>query len=86
MLRHSARKRNLPFTLTKAEFEAFCLDTGYLTHKGKQPDDLTVDRIDWNQGYHIWNIQVLTHKENSEQGQDNRPREERVVVTDNEPF
>lgn len=77
MLRHSARKRNLPFTLTVASFKKWCEETGYLEKRGNKPGDLTVDRIDHNEGYHIWNIQTLTHEENSEQGADNTPRTER---------
>lgn len=77
MLRHSARKRNLPFTLTKAEFGKFCAETGYLEKRGNKEDSLTIDRKDWNEGYHIWNLQVMTHKDNSGQGCDNTSREER---------
>jgi len=99
MLRHSARKRKLPFSLTIAEFKAFCLKTGYLERRGNKPGDLTIDRIDWNDGYHIGNIRVLTHAENSDQGADNTRRDVRGAadtddlaeepeqpVTDNEPF
>lgn len=78
MLRHSARKRNLPFSLTVDEFKDFCLKTGYLERRGNKPDDLTIDRIDWNDGYHIWNIRVLTHAENSGQGANNTARAERA--------
>ncbi len=85
MLRHSARKRKLPFTLTVKEFEQFCLETGYLELRGKKADDLTIDRKDWDEGYHIWNIQVMTHAENSEQGADNTPRVERAA-DDGDPF
>jgi len=85
MLRHSAKKRKLPFTLTVESFKEFCLQTGYLERRGNQPDDLTIDRIDWNDGYHIHNIRVLTHEENSEQGGDNTPREMREPDNDNEP-
>lgn len=77
MLRHSARKRNLPFTLTKAEFAQFCQETGYLERRGNKKDSLTIDRVDWNEGYHIWNLKVVTHTENSAQGSDNTPRTER---------
>lgn len=78
MLRHSARKRKLPFTLTITEFKEFCEKTGYLERRGNKPHDLTIDRIDWNDGYHIWNLRVLTHEENSMQGADNTPRDERM--------
>lgn len=81
MLRHSARKRNLPFTLTVASFKAWCQQTGYLEKRGNKPGDLTVDRINENEGYHIWNLQVLTHAENSAQGADNTPRAERGTET-----
>ena len=77
MLRRSARKRNIPFTLTVDEFKSFCAETGYLERRGKNPDSLTVDRKDWNEGYHSWNIRALAHAENSAQGSDNTPREER---------
>jgi len=76
MLRHSARKRNLPFTLTLDQFKAFCAKTNYLELRGKNPSSLTVDRIDRTDGYHHWNIQIMTHADNSAQGSDNTPREE----------
>jgi hypothetical protein len=82
MLRQSARKRKLPFTITLAEFKLFCARTGYLARRGNQPGDLTVDRVDWNEGYHLWNLRVLTHRENSEQGGDNTPRELRGCADD----
>jgi len=88
MLRHSARKRKLPFTLTVESFKKWCDETGYLEKRGNQPGDLTIDRINRNEGYHIWNIQTLTHEENSRQGVDNTPRDKRVdpIDPDNEPF
>ncbi len=87
MLRHSARKRKLPFTITLQQFAQFCAETGYLERRGNKPDSLTIDRKDWNEGYHIWNIQAITHAENSEQGADNTPREERgAVVAEGDPF
>lgn len=88
MIRHSARKRKLDFTLTVESFKNWCIQTGYLHRRGNQPNALTIDRIDWNEGYHIWNLQTLTHEENSEQGADNRTRSERTQPPDpdNEPF
>lgn len=77
MLRHSARKRKLPFTITKAQFSAFCAETGYLEKRGNKPENLTLDRVDPNRGYHIDNLRVLTHAENSKQGADNVRREDR---------
>jgi hypothetical protein len=86
MLRHSARKRKLPFTLTVNQFEDFCLQTGYLEKRGNKPGDMTIDRKDWDEGYHIWNIQVMTHAENSDQGANNTPREKRTAVEESDPF
>jgi hypothetical protein len=88
MLRHSAKKRDLPFTLTKAQLAELCARTGYLEKRGTEPESLTIDRIDWDEGYHIWNLKVITHKENSAQGANNAPRQERVdaVPSDDEPF
>ena len=68
MLRHSARKRKLPFTITLDEFKKFCKLTGYLELRGNQPDSMTVDRKNHDQGYHIWNIQLSTHADNSRNG------------------
>lgn len=87
MIRHSARKRKLPFTITLPVFKDFCAKTGYLEHRGSKPGDMTLDRIDWNEGYHIWNLQVISHAENSEQGSDNTPREERgAAQVEADPF
>lgn len=74
MLRRSAKTRHIPFTLTLEQFRKFCSETGYIEKRGQHPESLTIDRIDPNEGYHIWNIRVLTHAENSEQGVNNAPR------------
>jgi len=73
-LRQSATKRGIECSLTVAQFKAFCDSTGFLALKGKKPDDATIDRIDWNNGYHINNIRVLPHGKNSRQGKYNIPR------------
>lgn len=87
MLRHSARKRKLPFTITKTEFTELCAKTGYLERRGNKKTSLTIDRVDSNEGYHIWNLQVMTHADNSAQGADNTPRDARgCVSTDNESY
>lgn len=78
-LRNSARRRSLPFTLTLAQFKEFCARTGYMEHRGTDPDSLTIDRIDWNVGYQADNIRVITHAENSRQGAANQPRNTRMA-------
>lgn len=81
-IRRSASKRKLPFTITVAQFKKFCDETNYLALKGQFPHSMTIDRKDWNEGYHIWNIQILSHAENSEEGGDNRTREERGAAVE----
>ncbi len=63
-LRSNARRRKHPFTLTLEQFEVFCIETGYLARKGRNPDSLTIDRIDARRGYEVGNLQVLTLIEN----------------------
>lgn len=82
MLRHSAKKRGLPFTLTLAQFKEFCERTDYLAQRGREPNSLTVDRINPDDGYHIHNIRVLPFLQNCLIGAAHRhPRD-----PDNEPF
>lgn len=68
VLRKSARKRKIPFTITSEEFAEFCQRTGYIEKKGNEEGALTVGRIDHNKGYHIWNIQAEEFTENSVKG------------------
>ena len=63
-LRHHAKQRGHAFTITRAEWAAFCKRTKYHEEKGRDPDSLTVERKNENQGYHFWNITVLRHAEN----------------------
>jgi hypothetical protein len=67
-MRQRARKRGIPFTITLKEFRGFCQRTGYLDLRGRTPGSMTVDRIDHDKGYHIWNIRPLSHGENSANG------------------
>lgn len=68
MLRLSARRRKLAFSLTLTEFRKFCDDTGYLEKRGNKPESLTIDRINHDKGYHLWNIKIETHAKNSING------------------
>lgn len=88
ILRQNAKMRKIPFTLTLEEFKKFCKETDYIERRGKKPGCLTVDRIDWNKGYHIWNIRVLEFMENSAQGADANQitRAERGAETTDDPF
>ena len=67
-IRGRARKKGIPFSLTIEEFRQFCKETGCLKNRGKEPHCDTIDRINHDDGYHIWNIQVKEFMENSTNG------------------
>ena len=67
-IRNRARQRKVPFTITLAQFKAWCVTTGYLEKRGQEPDCATIDRINHDEGYHIWNIELRSHAENSANG------------------
>jgi hypothetical protein len=58
----------VPFTITLAQFKDWCAKTHYLENTGNQPECATINRINHDEGYHIWNIEILSHAENSEIG------------------
>ncbi|MFN4026462.1 MAG: hypothetical protein ACK4IZ_03350 [Flavobacterium sp.] len=60
----NAIKRNKEFTITLEEFRRFCQRTGYMIKKGVRGRAATIDRRCNVQGYHIWNIQLLTMSQN----------------------
>lgn len=68
--RGNAKKRRngvgIEFTITLQEFRDFCQRTGYIVKKGMRGRNCTVDRIENEFGYHIWNIQLITNKANIE--------------------
>jgi len=64
-LKSSARKRGIQFLLTRLQFEEFCIKTGYLDKKGKEPNSLTVDRWPDTKGpYSKDNIRALGYYDN----------------------
>lgn len=67
-LRCSAKRRGVEFGLTREDFARWCERTGYLEKKGRNPDSMTVGRIDHSKGYFIWNIQPESHQLNSWKG------------------
>jgi hypothetical protein len=67
-IRQRTKARGLPFTITLVEFRQWCRQTNYLELRGQEPNSMTIDRIDHDKGYHIWNIQLLNHAENSANG------------------
>ena len=58
--KQKALSRKKEFTITLIEFRKFCEETGYIITKGMRGYRYTIDRINNNYGYHIWNIQLLS--------------------------
>lgn len=77
-LKKSAKRRGHEFSLTIQEFREFAAKYDYLDKRGRQAWGYTVDRVDREQGYHAWNIQVLTNSENA--AKDNRDRKMAYVT------
>lgn len=65
-IRSRAKRENIPFSLTLIEFKAFCHTNGY------QPGKDHIDREEATEGYHLWNLCVLSSTENIAKG--NRER------------
>lgn len=65
MIRKSAKKRHLEFTLELPFFREFCKKHGYVENSGRLRDQMTIDRIRNWEGYTNDNIQVLQKGMNS---------------------
>lgn len=63
-LKAHAKFRGKEFTLTKQQFEEFCVKSEYLNKSGIYRDSYHVDRIDESKGYTATNIQLLTNSDN----------------------
>lgn len=64
-IRQRAKARGIKCDITLEDWKDFCRKTGYLQNRGQKSDSATVDRIDDRYGYHIWNIRIMPHGENS---------------------
>lgn len=64
-LRTNARRRGVPFTLTLEQFRELVGGTQWEKRRGRNPDSLTIDRIDPSLGYEPGNVRLLTHQTNS---------------------
>lgn len=67
-IRQRAKARKIPFDITLPQFKKFCAETGYLEKRGREAGSASIDRIDHDKGYHIWNIQIKTFQENCTNG------------------
>lgn len=65
---YKARSRGKENTITLEEFRNFCERTGYIITKGKRGQNATLDRRCNVHGYHIWNLQLLTNRQNASKG------------------
>ena len=64
-LRNDARRRGKEFRLTREEYEAFALKSGYAMYKGRGAYFLSIDRKDPAKGYSADNIRAITKRANS---------------------
>jgi hypothetical protein len=64
-LRKRAKERGHAFTLSREFYIAWAEKTEYAKYKGKTTKSLSVDRKNRNEGYHEWNIEAITLRENS---------------------
>lgn len=64
-LKKSAKRRGLAFTITFQEWFDFVSKGDYIFERGRGKFQLSIDRINGGEGYHIWNIQEMKKGENS---------------------
>lgn len=64
-LKSHAKARGIGFLLTREEFEAFCVATGYHLTKGRTADAMSIDRINGALPYQAGNLQLKTVSLNS---------------------
>lgn len=62
-----AKARGIIFGITLEEFRLFCKKTKYLS-KGRRGQNATIDRRCNLHGYFIWNMQLLTNRQNASKG------------------
>lgn len=67
----NAIKRNKEFGISLKQFREWCEETGYIITKGRRGQNATIDRIINEIGYYIWNIQILSLKQNASKGTKN---------------
>jgi hypothetical protein len=63
-LKSNAKTSGVGFFLTFEEFARFIVDTEYMTRRGKNPDSLSIDRMNPKLGYRDGNLQILTLSDN----------------------
>ena len=71
--RNNARRRGKEWDITLAEFEAFCLRTGFMETKGRNGHQDSLDREVNSRGYVIDNVRVLSVSKNSQKADGDCP-------------
>lgn len=61
----NALRRGKVFHISLPEFREWCIKTGYIIQKGKRGRNCSIDRINNNFGYFIWNIQIKSSEANT---------------------
>lgn len=62
-----AKQRGIEHHVTLKQFRKWCEETGYLSPY-KRGQNATIDRPDNRFGYYIWNMEILTNRQNSSKG------------------
>lgn len=83
-LKHSAKRRNIPFTITFGQFLTLIENTDYIDRKGNKSHSLIIDRIQQRVGYEFGNLRIISKGHNS--GKGNIERAIPDPINDNEPF
>lgn len=85
-LKCNAKRRDIPFFLTKEEFHELCVLTNYLKLRGKTPDSMSIDRIVDSAGYVMGNLNVITLAENTRKRHTRKTWSTRVARGAEDPF
>lgn len=84
-IKDSAKKRNIPFSISFEDFSDWCTETGYAENKGVCRLKNHCDRIDDSKGYEKGNIQLLSERENIQKRNLDKLKQNQQI-DENEPF
>lgn len=72
--RSKSKSRGIENSVTLEQFRKFCNDNRYIADydgvpfKGRRGQNATIDRRCNAHGYHLWNMQILTNRQNASKG------------------
>lgn len=67
-LKNAAKRRGIPFDLTRDQFAQFAQETGYAYKRGRTVQGWHIDRIDPLRGYTLDNVRALPASDNCRKG------------------